>query len=190
MNNKGTLTFVTGGSGSGKSRFAERLVAGQNREVVYVATCRTDALQGDAELQERIHKHRIQRPAAWETIENEMDLIALASRCAGRVVLLDCLTLWLSDAMGEGTQNPTIVERLETGLQAMQDASIDLVIVSNEIGCGIVPLGQGLRQYRDLVGLANQCVAARSNDVYWVVAGIPIQLKHKGKPCALNTVES
>ena len=192
MSLHGKITFVIGASGSGKSRFAEQLVEGlSGRKVVYVATCRTEGLSQDAEMMRRIENHRRQRPGEWFTYENQMDLELIASECAGKVILLDCLTLWLSDAMtGESGEQDAILSKLKAGADAMRSANVHLVVVSNEVGAGIVPLGEGIREYRDLVGKGNQLISSASEDVYWVIAGIPVQIKKDGKLCGLNTAES
>jgi len=167
--------LVTGGSRSGKSTFAEQLAIQSPRPVVYLATCRTSDL--DAEMQDRIRRHRAQRPAAWETLEDLFDLVAVAEAHAGKTLLLDCLTLWLADAMGRLADAEAILSELDAGLQAMLDHGIHAIIVSNEIGMGLVPLGKENRAYRDLVGWANQRVARHATHVQFIVAGLPLNLK-------------
>jgi adenosylcobinamide kinase / adenosylcobinamide-phosphate guanylyltransferase len=184
----GTITLVIGGSRSGKSRFAEELVVKDERSVVYLATCRTDDL--DSEMKTRIDTHRKSRPSHWITIENQFDLIQVARECAGKTLLMDCLTLWLSNELAECEDQEAILRRLEKGLDAMIQQDVNAVIVSNELGMGIVPIGKEVREYRDLVGRANQLVARKAQNVYWMVAGIPVGLKHNGKLCDLNTVDS
>ena len=185
---EGSITVVIGGSRSGKSRFAEGLVAESKRPVVYLATCRTEGL--DDEMLARIDTHRKYRPSHWATIENQFDLEKIARDCSGKTLLVDCLTLWLSNELGECADQEAILQRLEKGLDAMVREGVDAVIVSNELGMGIVPIGRSVREYRDLVGRANQLAAGKAQHVYWTVAGIPVKLKHNGKLCDLNTVDS
>ena len=179
---------MIGGSRSGKSRYAEELVTKDNRSVVYLATCRTDDL--DPEMQSRIDTHRRSRPSHWITLENQFDLEQVARKCVGKTLLMDCLTLWLSNELAECEDQEAILRRLEKGLDAMIQQGVNAVIVSNEVGMGIVPIGRDVREYRDLVGWSNQLTAQKSQHVYWMVAGIPVRLKHNGKLCDLNTVDS
>ena len=169
------IHFVLGGSRSGKSRFAEALLPPENEPVWYVATCRTRWL--DDEMRDRVTRHRRSRPAHWQTIEDEFDLTQVAQHAASGHVLLDCLTLWLSDAMEKEAEIDSILSRLDEGLSALEANCRRIVIVSNEIGMGLVPLGPENRLYRDLVGYANQRVAARAQRVDFLVAGLPLNLK-------------
>ncbi len=170
-----SITLVIGGSRSGKSSRAEALARDLEGEVVYVATCRTAGL--DAEMEARIHRHREDRPNHWQTVEDRFDLVDLAVDYAGRVLLLDCLTLWLAHWLEVDGEIDAVLRRLEGGLAAFRESGVTVIIVSNEVGCGIVPLGPETRAYRDLVGWANQLVARAADRVEWVVAGIPVEIK-------------
>ena len=185
-----STTLVFGGARSGKSAFAERLAresAGESgNEVVYIATSRA----GDGEMAARIALHREQRPTAWRTLEEELALArTLRTECApGRVVLVDCLTLWLSNLMFcDGREYPD-VGALElpprfhderAALLDLLDAGLpgDVVFVSNEVGMGIVPLGAISRSFADEAGRLNQAVAARVDRAVLVAAGLPLVLK-------------
>ncbi len=181
------LWFVLGGSRSGKSRRAEAIAASLSTEVVYVATCCAEGL--DDEMLDRINRHRQQRPAHWETVENRFDLVELAERYSGRTMLLDCLTLWLSYLNQNLPEPERVLDQLREGLAAFRRNRVNAVIVSNEVGSGIVPLGAETRAYRDLVGWGNQAVAAEADTVEFLVAGIPMRVKSEGKLCGLPTAE-
>jgi adenosylcobinamide kinase/adenosylcobinamide-phosphate guanylyltransferase len=185
-----SCTLVLGGARSGKSAYAERLARDSGKEVVYLATSRA----GDAEMAARIAHHRERRPAHWCTVEEELALAStLREVCApGRLVLVDCLTLWLSNLMFcDGRAWPevgevTLPERFHqehAALLELLDAGIDgdLVFVSNEVGMGIVPWGAVSRCFVDEAGRLNQAVAARADRAVFVAAGLPRVLK--GDPC-------
>ena len=181
-----STTLVLGGARSGKSAHAERLARESGREVVYLATSRA----GDTEMAARIAHHRARRPAHWRTVEEELALAAaLRAYCApGRIVLVDCLTLWLSNLMFcDGRAWPevgavTLPERFNeerTALLALLEEGVpgDLVLVSNEVGMGIVPWGAVSRRFADEAGRLNQDVAAHAQGVTLVAAGLPLRLK-------------
>jgi adenosylcobinamide kinase/adenosylcobinamide-phosphate guanylyltransferase len=164
-------TLVLGGARSGKSRFAEGLVAAHPGPRVYLAT----AEAGDAEMAERIRRHRARRGAGWTTVEEPLDL-PRALEAAGRdaAVLVDCLTLWLSNLMATGRE----VERETQALvELLPRLSGPVVFVSNEVGQGIVPDNALARAFRDRAGLLHQAVAAAADRVYFVTAGLPQLLK-------------
>ncbi|WP_431476352.1 bifunctional adenosylcobinamide kinase/adenosylcobinamide-phosphate guanylyltransferase [Massilia eburnea] len=180
-----TRTLVFGGARSGKSAYAERLAVASGKEVVYFAT----AAAGDAEMTARIAQHRAQRPQHWRTIEEPLALAAALAewRAPQRLVLVDCLTLWLSNLMfSEGTQYPDIgmielPSRFHEQRAALLDELAvdrgDLVLVSNEVGMGIVPWGAVTRSYADEAGRLNQSVAAVCDRVAFIAAGLPLMLK-------------
>ena len=163
---------VLGGARSGKSRFAEKLVAESGLEPVYIAT----AGAGDAEMAERIAHHRARRGGQWRTVEAPLALEAALQTEAdeGRAVLVDCLTLWLSNVMHAGadvdSRSASIcdVARRVPGLR---------VFVSNEVGLGLVPETPLGRKFRDAQGRLNQAVADIADRVVFVAAGLPLNLK-------------
>ncbi|WP_018466668.1 bifunctional adenosylcobinamide kinase/adenosylcobinamide-phosphate guanylyltransferase [Calidithermus timidus] len=172
------LTLVTGGARSGKSAFAQeeahRLGAGR---VSFIATAQ--AL--DEEMQERIALHRAQRPREWQTLEEPLNLSAALRQARHEVVLLDCLALWVSNLL---LRQPEPVERvealipyLEELLDARREIGKHLLVVSNEVGMGIVPENPLARRYRDLLGFANARLAREAAAVYLMVAGLPLRLK-------------
>lgn len=180
-----TRTFVFGGARSGKSQYAETLADASGKSVVYVAT----AQAGDAEMAARIAHHRTRRDAGWTTVEEPLALgDVLRQWCAPeRVVLVDCLTVWLSNLLFSGNSQfpdtgkiipPESFHReREALLNAIERASGDVILVSNEVGMGIVPMGAVSRWFVDEAGRLNQEVAARCDRAVWVAAGMPLVLK-------------
>lgn len=164
------LTLVIGGARSGKSRYAERLITGLPPAWAYVAT----AEAGDEEMAARIKAHRERRGASWQTIEAPCDLAAALAGCATMPVLVDCLTLWLSNLMLADADIDKEIERLEKSLATMKTP---VVLVANEVGAGIVPEHPLGRRFRDLQGLLNQRMAARADRVVLMVAGLPLAVK-------------
>jgi adenosylcobinamide kinase / adenosylcobinamide-phosphate guanylyltransferase len=164
------LTFVIGGARSGKSRYAESLTAALPPPWTYVATA--EAL--DAEMLERIGAHRARRGSQWRTIEASRDLAAALTASATTPVLIDCLTLWLSNLMLAGADIEAETARLE---QVLDAAKAPVILVANEVGSGIVPEHALGRKFRDLQGVLNQRIAVRADRVVLVVAGLPLVLK-------------
>ncbi|HEY9215607.1 MAG TPA: bifunctional adenosylcobinamide kinase/adenosylcobinamide-phosphate guanylyltransferase [Ancylobacter sp.] len=166
-----TLTFILGGARSGKSRHAEELVERHPPLWSYIAT----AQAYDDEMVERIALHRFRRSAGWQTVDAPHDLVpALASLPKGRPVLLDCLTLWLSNRMLADADLETESEAL---LAALKAHSGPVFVVSNEVGLGIVPDNALARRFRDAQGRLNQTIAAQADAVIFMVAGIPMKVK-------------
>jgi adenosylcobinamide kinase / adenosylcobinamide-phosphate guanylyltransferase len=165
------LTLVLGGARSGKSRYAENLIAASRPPWIFVATAEAD----DAEMAARIALHRRRRGTDWQTVEAPHDVaVALAAAAATAPVLIDCLTLWLSNRMLADADLETEIVRLEAALDARRGP---VVLVSNEVGFGIVPDNELARRFRDLQGRLNQRLAARADRVVLVVAGLPIVVK-------------
>lgn len=166
------VTFILGGARSGKSRCAEALVRAAASAATYIAT----AEPGDAEMAARIAEHRRRRDSFWHTIEEPLDLAAAIRAHAepARPVLVDCLTLWLSNLMAACR----IVEHeAETLCAALRDARGPVVLVANEVGLGLVPETPLGREFRDAAGRLNQQVAALADRVVFVAAGLPLVLK-------------
>ncbi|KAF1048858.1 MAG: Bifunctional adenosylcobalamin biosynthesis protein CobP [Herbaspirillum frisingense] len=189
-------SLIFGGARSGKSAHAEKLAlaalqAGAD-EIVYIATAGRAASAGDAEMSERIAHHRQRRDALggqWRTVEEPLALgqALRANSRAGNVVLVDCLTVWLSNLLfAEGHDFPELgpitppatftLQRVDF-LRALQDARGQVILVSNEVGMGIVPQGAVSRWFVDEAGRLNQSVAAICERVQWVAAGLPLTFK-------------
>ncbi len=168
------LTLVIGGARSGKSRYAESLIAALppiwRPPWAYVAT----AEAGDEEMAARIKVHRDRRGQSWRTIEAPRALPVALAACQTMPVLVDCLTLWLSNLMLAVADIEEEIHRLERALAARK---APVVLVANEVGFGIVPDNPLGRKFRDLQGVLNQCVAARADRVVLMVAGLPLVIK-------------
>ena len=168
------ISLVLGGARSGKSRYAESLMSALpppwQAPWTYVAT----AVPGDAEMAERIASHRARRGASWRTIEAPRDVAGSLQAARDAPVLVDCLTLWLSNLMLAGADIDAEMERLDAALSA---AAAPIVMVANEVGYGIVPDHPLGRRFRDMQGVLNQRIAARADRVVLVVAGLPLELK-------------
>lgn len=138
------ISLILGGARSGKSARAEALARLSGKSVTYVATYASGL--ADGEMTERIDKHRSRRPAEWQTVENRFDLPALFRELQGRAVVLDCLTLWLSYHF-ETVPELDLLERLRTALEEARRSALELYIVSNELGMGLVPSSPGGRRF-------------------------------------------
>ena len=169
------VTLVLGGARSGKSRHAEALILGAAASATYIAT----AEPGDAEMAARIAEHRARRGAFWRTVEEPLDLAAAirAYTDPARPILVDCLTLWLSNLLGAGR---VVTHESETLCAALRDAGGPVVLVANEVGLGLVPETPLGRAFRDAAGRLNQQVAALADRVVFVAAGLPLVLKGAG----------
>jgi adenosylcobinamide kinase / adenosylcobinamide-phosphate guanylyltransferase len=170
------LTLIIGGARSGKSRFAQCL-AGTSKKVAYIATARTE---GDAEMAERIARHRADRPPSWLTIEEPIDIARAVERCAQDCdfIILDCLTLWLSNLFLEhSAEGAGETSRREVAALAPAARNSHLALVTNELGYGLVPESALGRSFRDIHGWMNQEAARVADRVYHVVAGIPVAIK-------------
>jgi len=171
---KHVKVLVTGGCRSGKSEYALRTVKGCERKV-FIAIAEAK----DEEMKERIKRHREKRGKDWRTVEEPIDLGgALAqSKREADVVVIDCITLWLSNLLGRGESDDSIMERINDLARKVKEASADVVIVTNEVGWGIVPGNEVSRRFRDLAGLANQRLAQACDRVVLMVAGMPVVIK-------------
>ncbi|MFZ6847165.1 bifunctional adenosylcobinamide kinase/adenosylcobinamide-phosphate guanylyltransferase [Undibacterium sp. RuRC25W] len=185
--------LVFGGARSGKSRFAERMVQERSaggKQVVYIATA---CPSSDPEMQSRILHHQQQRPPHWTTVEQPLSLGSAIETYSRRdtIVIIDCLTVWLSNCLFSGktdfpdvgtiTPPPAFTQERQALLNALASAVGEVMLVSNEVGMGIVPMGAVSRWFVDEAGRLNQDVAAVCESVVWVAAGLPLYLK--GQSC-------
>jgi adenosylcobinamide kinase/adenosylcobinamide-phosphate guanylyltransferase len=167
----GGITLVLGGARSGKSRYAESLFAALSPPWIFVAT----AEGRDAEMAQRIANHQAQRASAWQTLDAPHDLAsALGTAPCAAPLLVDCMTLWLSNRMLAGAEVDCEIRALEAALDRRTGP---VVLVSNEVGSGIVPDNALARRFRDLQGQLNQRLAARADRVVLLVAGMPLIVK-------------
>lgn len=165
------LSVVLGGARSGKSRIAERLVTAAGKQRVYIAT----AQAFDDEMAERISQHQKDRGADWQTREAPLDLQPVLASCTDEnVVLIDCATLWLSNHLLNGSD---LTEQSQLLLSAVAACRAPVVVVSNEVGWGIVPENRLAREFRDAQGRLNQALAAQADLVLGVMGGLPFALK-------------
>lgn len=178
------ITLVLGGARSGKSRHAEAL-AKANKPRVYVATAEII----DAEMRERIDLHRAQRGAGWQTLEVPLDLtdaLRQADR-AGGFILVECITIWINNLIYHGKDVAAEMELLCDTLPKLKG---HVVLVSNEVGLGIVPDNALARRFRDEAGRANQSLAAVADEVVFIAAGLPMMLKSPKRPVRRKSSEA
>jgi adenosylcobinamide kinase/adenosylcobinamide-phosphate guanylyltransferase len=187
----GKLILILGGARSGKSRFAQQLAQTssdeEHRSVVYIAT----AEAGDEHMRQRIERHRRGRPSGWETVEAPQN-VAAAIEAAGdsaAAIIVDCLTLWISNLLLAGGENlsedeaqvaskeEAILDEVEALIRATRKVKCQVIVVSNEVGMGIVPLTGLGRIFRDIAGRANQALAQAADEVYVMWAGLPQRIK-------------
>ncbi len=178
----GKLTFLLGGARSGKSSHAQKLAERSGKSVTFIATAQ--AL--DDEMSGRIRKHQEERPANWTTLEIPFNIVSQLDSLKTEVVILDCMTLLVSNLMMQYIENDLVNE--EKSMQAVRaeidelltyigNHEQDWLVISNEVGLGLVPPYQMGRVYRDLLGWANQRLAKEADEVLWMVAGIPVPIQ-------------
>jgi adenosylcobinamide kinase/adenosylcobinamide-phosphate guanylyltransferase len=184
--------LITGGARSGKSSYAEKVAAGISEKVLYIAT----AVAFDLEMADRIEIHKKSRPQAWDTFEGykNIDAVIADAKCYD-VILLDCVTVMLTNLLweypGMDFETPSsgvldeaeeyVRHEFEKLLKAAEGYQGSLIMVTNELGCGLVPEAPIARSFRDIAGRVNQQIAAHCHEVYLTVCGIPIQIKKASK---------
>ncbi|MFP4213687.1 MAG: bifunctional adenosylcobinamide kinase/adenosylcobinamide-phosphate guanylyltransferase [Desulfohalobiaceae bacterium] len=168
--------LVLGGCKSGKSAHALELAREYPRgKRVFVATCQAR----DPEMQNRVDRHRQERGPGWQTLEEPVDLpgCILSQQDPETVLLADCLTLWLSNLLQQELREEQILERFDQLQASLEQARGRVILVANEVGAGLVPMQEISRLFRDLAGVLNQRAAASAQQVFWLVAGIPVRIK-------------
>ena len=180
-----TSTLILGGARSGKSRFAQQLALSKAQPVLFVAT----AEAGDEDMRRRIEQHKKERPATWTTLEVTAEVGSQILQSIGDMptVILDCITLLVNNAFSRHGSFPDELDvaLVEKGVEAEIAGLVDcldrcgasFIIVSNEVGLGLVPAGRMSRVYRDLLGRANQALAQHVDEVYLLAAGLPLRIK-------------
>jgi adenosylcobinamide kinase/adenosylcobinamide-phosphate guanylyltransferase len=179
--------LVTGGCRSGKSGHALKIAESlQKHPLIFVATCQPE----DQEMQDRVKRHQLERGPEWQTMETPVELALTVSEHGGRagVMLIDCLTLWISNLMASLDKDERILTYIDALARLMAHPPCDIILVSNEVGCGVVPANALSRRFRDLVGWANQRTAAQCHRVIWMVSGIPVPIKPA--PAAPNIIHA
>lgn len=174
------LVLILGGVRSGKSSFAQRLAEMAEGKVIFLAT----AQAGDDEMAERISRHKASRPASWRTIEEPLDLnrILGAEAASADTVLIDCLTLWMSNILikyGDSAEEEAL-KQIDGVLDNYRQGSTSYIMVSGEVGMGLVPANPMGRTFRDTLGRLNQELARKADRVFMMMAGIPLELKSLG----------
>ncbi len=169
------VILITGGARSGKSRLAERIAGGFGAPLGYLAT----GAAGDSEMAERIARHRQRRGDAWTTIEEPMELAGALRENDGRfgAVLVDCVTLWLTNLLLTYDDPALCLEHVKELTLLFPLLTTPIILVSNEVGMGIVPENRLARQFRDLAGEANELIAAAADEVHVAFCGLPLRLK-------------
>lgn len=168
------ITLILGGARSGKSSYALSL-AKQHKKVAFIATC-----QGlDKEMQERIRLHKKSRPKHWETFEEPRDLAKLLGKMHNSFdcIIIDCLTLLVSNLIFYGNSQKQILKKIEELLVVLKKKKVRAILVSNEVGLGLVPVNKLAREFRDIAGRVNQLVAQDADEVFFTVSGIPLKIK-------------
>ena len=167
------VTLILGGARSGKSRHAQTLAESSGMAVTLIAT----AHAGDAEMAARIARHRADRPPHWRTVEEPRNLASALTAAAntGHCVVVDCLTLWLLNLLEAG--EPAFCRERAALLECLPTLPGDIVLVANEVGLGVIPLGELTRRFVDEAGRLNQDLARLADAVVFVAAGLPLKLK-------------
>lgn len=184
---QGKLIFITGGVRSGKSSYAEDVTSSLGSDITYIAT----AQAFDDEMRHRIYLHRERRPDSWKTVEEPLDVTGAIRKCGNQteVIMLDCLTMLVSNLMFQSPEaeaglsvedQKKIIDEIRSVAEAAKEAAAHVVIVSNEVGLTLVSDNKLGRVYQEIVGSANQVVAALADEAYLVVSGLPVTLK-KGR---------
>ncbi|MCK4400919.1 bifunctional adenosylcobinamide kinase/adenosylcobinamide-phosphate guanylyltransferase [bacterium] len=171
------IIFITGGARSGKSSFAEKLASILGKDVLFLATA--EAM--DKEMADRINKHKSKRSSTWKTVEEPININILNKfKDFEGAVILDCITLWLSNMIHKfGIKNAEsrILGDIRTLLKTARTSKFTLIVVSNELGLGIVPENRLARKFRDVAGECNQLIASMSDKVYLMISGIELKIK-------------
>ena len=167
--------LVIGGCRSGKSRHALHLAEQVSGQKIFIATC----IPHDKEMEQRVMHHQRQRDSTWKTLEAPIFLpdAIIKQGLKGNVLLVDCLTLWINNLIMDDRNAAKIDNHIINLIRSLDEAECPVILVSNEVGCGIVPENKLARRFRDIAGFTNQKVADFADRVIWMVAGIPVKIK-------------
>lgn len=175
----GKITLILGGARSGKSQLAIKTAKEKSKKVAFIATCQ--AL--DKEMEKRISLHKKTRPAHWRTFEESRNVSLLLKKIGGKfeVIIIDCLTLLVSNLLLDGFEESNIRHEIRKISLVLKKSKADAIIVSNEVGLGIVPGNPLGRDFRDIAGKMNQAIAKESSEVFFMVSGLPVKIKGEEK---------
>ena len=171
----GKITFILGGARSGKSSYAAKLAGRKPKKVAFIAT----STASDKEMKRRIAIHQKERPVSWKTFEEALNITPLIKNIGNRfnIIIIDCLTLLVSNMMFNGFSQTRIEKEIGLMLETLAGIRAESIIVSNEVGLGIIPKNKVARAFRDIAGRVNQIAAKKSNNLCFMVSGIPWRIK-------------
>jgi len=171
----GKITFILGGTRSGKSSFAVKLAEESAKKTAFIATC----VPYDDEMQTRVMLHKKERSSEWATFEEPKELAILLKNINNQfeTVIIDCITLFVTNLIMDNLDDNVINDRITQMMLALKDVNYDTYIVSNEVGLGIVPDNALARRFRDIAGKVNQLIASHADNVFFMVSGIPMKVK-------------
>lgn len=174
------VIFIVGGARSGKSSYAVELARKLKQKVTFIATC----TYKDKEMDERIINHRRNRPSSWKVITEGRNIAALLQKMSNpqQTLLVDCLGLWVFNLLEANLTDKQIENEFKKLASVLANARGTVILVSNEVGCGLVPSYLIGRRFRDLLGRGNQIIAGAADEVFMMQVGFPIPLKSRGKP--------
>jgi adenosylcobinamide kinase/adenosylcobinamide-phosphate guanylyltransferase len=167
--------LITGGARSGKSHLAQKLAVAAGGKVLFIATAEAK----DEAMRLRIEVHQQSRPQGWKTLEAPLGVSEIIGRNIGKaeIVVIDCITMLVANIMLQGRDEESVLREIEALIDQMEELKATFILVTNEVGLGIVPDNELGRRYRDCLGKANQILAQHANEVYLMVTGIPVRLK-------------
>lgn len=171
------IILITGGARSGKSKFALELASNLSSQITFIAT----ASSSDSEMEERISLHRKSRPSHWKTVEEKKDVATVLSQINSpqNVAVIDCLTLLISNLLLDGKKEAQILKQIKKIAEEGTTCNKATIVVSNQVGWGIVPSTKLGREFRDIAGRADQIISSKASKVYLLVAGVPWKLKEE-----------
>ena len=169
----GKIIFVTGPVRSGKSNFAIEYAIKNFKDVIFIASAKPI----DNEMKERIEEHKKNRPKKWLTIEEDINIDKVVEKCNGEALIIDCITIWVSNLLHNNFNKQEIIKKVENLIKNIKKNNLSAIIISNEVGWGIVPENELARVFRDIIGKVHQIISKNSDYVYLLVSGIPLILK-------------
>jgi len=169
----GKIIFITGPVKSGKSDFAVKYAIENFKDVIFIATAKPI----DDEMRKRVEKHKKNRPKEWLTIEEDINIDKVVEKYKKKNLIVDCITIWVSNMLINNFSEEEIIKKVENLMKNIKKNNLSAIIVSNEVGWGIVPENKLARVFRDIIGKVHQIISKNSDYVYLLVSGIPLILK-------------